>query len=304
MSLRGGTTKQSLDIDVTSAPKISSQIKKVLRWIGAQRGYQYLSPLVSQDLRIALQESLTNAFQHGRCYQQRPARIKIGLTAKKIILEVSDAGPPYLLRPKTTTALIEHGRGLGLILQAMDYCELKRRGQVNTLIMIKSLVPKKNIDLFVELTERLNQMLRERRSMADLYQFFLSFVGYAFNVNRASLMILEPKNQQLKMVASLGHKPKTMQKIVVKPGEGIAGRVFLKGKAELMRHTPNPRYQSEASLSVPIVASPLKIGEATLGVVNITDRRGGMALRSEDIKWLYVMASQLAAVIKIRELLK
>ncbi|MBI2336071.1 MAG: ATP-binding protein [Deltaproteobacteria bacterium] len=275
-----------------------------MRWIGAQRGYQHLSPLISQDLRIALQESLANAFQHGCCHQQRPAQVKIGLTAKKIILEVFDAGPPYLLRPKTTMALIEHGRGLGLILQAMDRCELKRRGQVNTLIMVKSLVPKKNIDLFVELIERLNQRLRERRAVADLYQFFLEFIGYAFNVNRASLMILEAKSQQLQMVASLGYKPNLMQKIVVKPGQGIAGRVFSKGKAELMRHAPNPRYQSEASLSVPIVASPLKIGEETLGVVNITDRRGGMPLKSEDIKWLYAMASQLAAVIKIRELLK
>lgn len=142
----------------------------------------------------------------------------------------------------------------------------------------------------------------------DLMDYFLKLVVQELQVDRASLMLMDPEENLLKIVAACGIPPEIMQQVRVSLGEGVAGRVAQEGKPILVKDAAKESriqgskgvpYVSDSFICSPIVLSvPIKIREKTLGVINATHRRSGEPFGEEDMVFLNSLAGQAAVAIE------
>ncbi|MDX1387325.1 MAG: GAF domain-containing SpoIIE family protein phosphatase, partial [bacterium] len=110
-----------------------------------------------------------------------------------------------------------------------------------------------------------------------------------------------------------GVQPRVAKKVKIQPGEGVAGFVFQTGRPLLVNNLSSkkssgwkPRqkgYATSSFVSIPVIASPLHIGEEMIGVLNLTDRRDGSRFSPRDLKMLELMANQAAGIFRTRQLM-
>lgn len=122
---------------------------------------------------------------------------------------------------------------------------------------------------------------------------------------RASIMLLDRKNNELCIECAIGLDEEIVAKARVKVGEGIAGRVAESGRTLLVtdieRDSRTERsnneliYGSKAFLSVPI-----KAGEEVMGVINVASPMGRDQFRDEDAQLLETLAERIGvALVKL-----
>jgi len=268
-----------------------------------------------QDLRLAIVEGIGNAMRHGGCNPKRPCRVSLKAEPKKLIVRIEDRGLGFNLnsalkkRPQDEAV---SGRGLWILKNLMDKV-VYRKGRPNVLELTRKLSRPKNLDAAIELFDLLHRSIQQLRPKKYLYEQFIEFMTGLFNVERASFLMFDRETQTLKVATSRGITPKIARKVSIAPGEGIAGYVFKTSRPMLVHHlskmkkgSPKPRkkgYRSSSFVSVPVVASPFHIGEETIGVLNLTDKRDGSRFTQGEVKLLNLMAGQAASAFRIRDLL-
>ncbi|MFO1464770.1 MAG: SpoIIE family protein phosphatase [bacterium] len=298
-SLRGAErTVQRLLKDLTRVPFFSNLPKGLLG-----------------DLKLGMIEGLGNAFRHGGSGPRRPARLRFEALPQKIVVQIEDSGEGFPLqaalrrRPSDFSA---NGRGLWILKNLFDSVQY-RRGRPNRLVLVRKLTRPKRLDDAIELFNMLQEGIQQLRPKHHLYDRFLDFVVDRFNVERASFLLYDPESKKLRVVTSRGLSAKLVQKIAIAPGEGVAGYVFetsrpllVNNAAQARKAGPRPRregYHTSSFVSLPVIASPMHIGEETIGVLNLTDKRDGSRFTSDELKLLNVMAAQAASAFRIRDLL-
>lgn len=126
------------------------------------------------------------------------------------------------------------------------------------------------IQNFIQKTETVDEVLKK----------LLVASARITHSGRASIMLYDEKHEELYVYKTLGWKSNEVRlakRMRSKPGEGIAGRVFLDGKpfvmtGEMASETVDfkDKYKSESFISVPLLA-----GERMVGVLNLTEKRDG-----------------------------
>ncbi len=131
------------------------------------------------------------------------------------------------------------------------------------------------------------------------------------NATRGSVMLCDEAGQELRIRANIGMHPEVAERVRVKRGEGIAGRVLETGEALLLTNATkerlgasghdrqSQRYRNRSALSV-----PLGIHGQVLGVININDRRDDRDFSDNDLYIARVIANQAAVAISAAKLLK
>ncbi len=144
-------------------------------------------------------------------------------------------------------------------------------------------------------------------SLSELLDYFVGLVSQELDVERASLMLLDPLTETLSIAASRGITNIDPQSVTIKLGEGIAGQVAKLGEPMLIEDAANadlggrlPREKlADSFISAPIIMSmPIKARKHVLGVINVTDRRSGQPFRNEDLEYMSGLAGQLAVAIE------
>jgi anti-sigma regulatory factor (Ser/Thr protein kinase) len=263
---------------------------------------------LQSDLFLSLFEAVQNAFQHGRALAKKmKVRVEIRLNPRQLEARVYDPGFGFKLssRKKRAKKQGERGRGLIILRQLNDVVLYRKGKKENCLILRKKIVPPAKRyqmeDLLYEISRRLNESPR----LQKVYEIVLDKLIKVFNVERASIMMYEPAENALKVVAARGIRPSLLKKIRVKEGEGISGDVFKHSKPLLIEGAKNRRhYQTRSFISVPVVSSPFKVGEETLGVINLTDKLDGSRFTKSELKLLSEIAHHAAAYIKIGALVE
>lgn len=286
-----------------------------LRQLTKKKGYSNLPKSLLQDLKLAVIEGVGNAFRHGGCGRKVPCQLVMVVGPKQIQVEVTDKGPGFKIKPALEAGaqeLATHGRGLWIIKNLVDELSY-RRGKPNRLILKKKLIRPKNIDAALQLFHELQGTLQELKPLEALYQQFVDYIMELFNAERASLLIYSPELGVLKNAISRGISKSIQAKLAIKPGEGVAGYVFQSSRPLLVNNLKRARakgiqarnkgYATNSFVSVPVIASPMQIGESHLGVLNLTDRRDGTPFSSQDLKLLNLMATQAASLFRIRALI-
>jgi len=131
------------------------------------------------------------------------------------------------------------------------------------------------------------------------------------SATRGSVMLCDEAGQELRIRANIGMHPEVAERVRVKRGEGIAGRVLETGEALLLTNATkerlgasghdrqSQRYRNRSSLSV-----PLGIHGQVLGVININDRHDDRDFSDNDLYIARVIANQAAVAISAAKLLK
>jgi sigma-B regulation protein RsbU (phosphoserine phosphatase) len=144
--------------------------------------------------------------------------------------------------------------------------------------------------------------------MEDVCKQILAKTAETLKVNKASIMKLDPNRKTLKIVAALGLPRGVSENACVKIGEGISGRVFKLKKPMLIKDVralgmmPKKRYSTFSLMSAPVTCFPMKVGKNPIGVINVTDRKGGRPFSKEDLNLLTTIANQTAAYLHICDL--
>lgn len=312
----GNVKKFQAKLKVPTLSKVEGKVDKLLKVLVGTKGFSNLPRDWIRDLKLAIMEGLANAFQHGQASPKRPALLSLKASPKQIEVEIQDKGRGFSLPRQWNQGpedLVPSGRGLWIMKNLVDKVSY-RTGTVNRLVMIKKLSRPKGLDVALELTSRLQESLQQLKPREALYEVFMDFLVGLFNVERASFLAYDPNEKVLKVAASRGIPAKVVHQVAIRPGEGVAGYVFQTSRPLLVnnlkpptREGPRPRnkgYASKSFVSVPVIASPLRIGEETVGVLNLTDRRDGSRFSQKDLKLLNLMANQAAALFRIRHLIE
>ena len=171
---------------------------------------------------------------------------------------------------------------------------------------------RQNHELMAAIT-RLTSLIDTGRAMAefdslsDLQNFLMGVVASQLEVNCASLMLID-EDGEMRIVAQRGMSGVEVEKIRVRVGQGIAGRVAETGKAFLVTDNSNdprvekPRdpnsYSSTGTAPISLCV-PIKSSKKVLGVINATSRLSGARFTWDDLAFVEALAAQVA--ISIRE---
>jgi diguanylate cyclase (GGDEF)-like protein len=112
---------------------------------------------------------------------------------------------------------------------------------------------------------------------------------------QGSLMIHNEETNELIVIAMKGINPSLFSMFNIRPGEGIAGKVYENGLPLLVqnvkqdpqiRQTARPRYKTDSFVIV-----PLKEEGRTVGLISLADKGNGHSFSKEDLDLLQTMGS-------------
>jgi diguanylate cyclase (GGDEF)-like protein len=133
-----------------------------------------------------------------------------------------------------------------------------------------------------------------------LYESIVEVSSRLMDAEKVSLMLPEEEQQELFITAVKGINKWIAKNIRVRIGEGVAGRVYQEGKALIVSDIENslstakkPNYRTGSFASI-----PLKIGDESIGVLNLADKVGDEVFSEEDMMFLRCFASYASIAIK------
>lgn len=297
--------KQQIQFEVSHPQKTHAVLTQKIRIVSPRNGL--VIPLNMQsDIFLCLFEAIQNAFEHAKA---KKVKVKIEKTDRLVRARVYDSGMGTgLALHKKMSLKKERGRGLQIIQRLMDKVFVGRDASLNCLVFEKKILPVSSRFQLHDLLNEISRKLTEAPNLQKIYEVILDKLLQIFNVGRVSIMMYDPSEAVLKVVAARGIPEKELHKIRVKKGEGISGNVFLQSKPVLIKNVLKEmkkksknkgHYVNHSFVSVPMIFSPYKIGEETLGVINLTDRLDGSEFTRSDLRMLSLLATQAAAYIKI-----
>ena len=173
-----------------------------------------------------------------------------------------------------------------------------------------------------ELVETLERLADERRqadrrcaflgrltmatSLEEVAEETVVFIQTVVGARRVSVMLAD--GNVLRIIASRGIPPETVEQVAVPIGERVCGRVFQSGKPIVLRNILSERPHEALGIDIPgavasypLVAAQMSAGGLKLGVINATDKPGGEFSPRELMELEFVsgaaaisLASQLA----------
>jgi diguanylate cyclase (GGDEF)-like protein len=159
----------------------------------------------------------------------------------------------------------------------------------------------RKFDRFTTITE-LTKAITPIRNYDTLLQSILDKSADLLKAEQGSLMLLDQETDALLLEAKKGIVNGLTEKMRIPKGVGIAGKVVEMGEPLLVENLENdPRvrqknrrhYKTRSFVSV-----PLKIGDRTIGVLNLSDKATGDAFNEEDLRLVQSFASHAAIVLE------
>lgn len=173
------------------------------------------------------------------------------------------------------------------------------------------------LDAQLEIVRLTDELESRKRSIGQFYEFLrgiastldsqkvyhslLEKFSEMMKAERSSLMIFNQESNELVLEVALGVNLDSMGAIRLKLGDPIAGAVLESGVALVVSDVDNDSrvsrgpiggYKTKSFISYPITLGPRKVG-----VINLTDRAGGIPYENDDLMILEMMAPHLALII-------
>ncbi|HEX8091014.1 MAG TPA: sensor domain-containing diguanylate cyclase [Blastocatellia bacterium] len=173
------------------------------------------------------------------------------------------------------------------------------------------------MDAHLEIIRLTDQLESRKRALSQFYDFLrgiastidsqkvyhcvLAKFSEILKAERSSLMILNEASNELALEAALGAYSEQMGAIRIKLGEGVAGAVLASGTPLVVRDVETdhrvPRGSPGSYKSGSFISYPITLGSRKVGVINLTDRTGGIPYENEDLSLLELMSPHLALII-------
>lgn len=119
---------------------------------------------------------------------------------------------------------------------------------------------------------------------------------------QGSLMLVDDETEMLYLKANINIPKNIAEQLKVRKGEGIAGFVAERGEPILVKDLetdPRLRQKNKDSYKTKsFISVPLKIGERTIGVLNLSDKKTGEVFNEDDLELIQSFATQAAIVLE------
>ena len=166
-----------------------------------------------------------------------------------------------------------------------------------------------NLSLLYSIGKAMNYI----SDLKKLLQFILNQAIETTAAEKGSLMLYEMETDRLDIRVMAGLEDNAFQEKVnnneikcrsFKPGEGIAGRVFVNAKPIVVNNIKEDDVfvDSEASYVRSIACIPMIVYKDVIGVINVTNKRHGKEFTDEDVEMLKAIADQAAVAINKAQL--
>lgn len=154
-----------------------------------------------------------------------------------------------------------------------------------------------------DLLQTLGEILESYNFTVDrsgLLNRVLQIAVGATGADRGSLMLIDPSDDCLTVDVAIGIEKELIDKIRIRPGEGIAGRalqdrraILLKGKADRQRYN----IVRERDDVVSAISAPLIYGDQVIGVLNLSHTREHGVFTNDDLDFVQQLAHIDAKII-------
>ena len=153
-----------------------------------------------------------------------------------------------------------------------------------------------------------SEILGRTVSMTEASDKILTEISETVGTRRGAILVHDRVTDTLQVVAALGVAPEDAPPIAVDDATSVSARVFRTQHATLVEAGEMPceaeqPYRRGAMLSVPINWTNVTEPEP-LGVVNLSDRRGGQAFTAGDQKLVQAIAAQIGIAIQNARLVR
>jgi diguanylate cyclase (GGDEF)-like protein len=149
--------------------------------------------------------------------------------------------------------------------------------------------------------------------LKSLLQYILSQAIEITAAEKGSIMLYDLESDRLMIRVLAGLADTAYQEKVnnneikcrtFKPGEGIAGRVYLTAKPMVVNNIRDDDLfvESESSYVSSIVCIPMVVYNDVIGVINVTNKRGEKGFSDEDVQMLKAVADQAAVAVNKAQL--
>ncbi|HNW33350.1 MAG TPA: diguanylate cyclase [Candidatus Ozemobacteraceae bacterium] len=158
---------------------------------------------------------------------------------------------------------------------------------------------------------KISQIINTASSHHQALDESLSYIVTTFLAKRGSIMLFSDLEDQLKLKSvrlfgelEPGAASEMREKIVLRPGKGIAGMVLASGKPIVCRDCAGDdrfkKYEADAGVETPLFLCtvPLIVQGKTIGVINLADRSDPENFGDADLELLMAIANQLAVSIE------
>ena len=141
----------------------------------------------------------------------------------------------------------------------------------------------------------LSELERDRELLlTQALEFFMEATGAA----RASLMLLDEGRETLEVVRRQGFPRHAPSPIKIKIGEDLAGTVCLRSEPLLIEIDTRRNVQSHRGYrGSSFLIIPLRCRTHTIGVVNLTNKKGDLRFTQEDLRIARMLADQTAVTL-------
>lgn len=165
---------------------------------------------------------------------------------------------------------------------------------------LKSKLIKKKKDF--RMLREMNKILSSVKDTKELHKIIIDKSTELLNAEKGSLMLSNSNGNELVIKAIKGINEKLVKHLKVKPGEGVAGKVFKSSSPALVRDIEEdqrfkkrnrPHYSTKSFISV-----PLKLNSRTIGVLNISDKVSGEFFSEYDLNLLLSFSCCVSTVIE------
>lgn len=156
-------------------------------------------------------------------------------------------------------------------------------------------------------TDRFKEISSWVSSAHDLDQhlgLILGTVSQMMHAKVVSLMLIDPATEKLYFQTAIGEIKQDSEKRVIDPGKGVAGYVARQGDPVVVPDvSKDSRWDNEPSeftgLDVYSMAcAPVKVGDVTIGVIEVINKVDGSPFQDEDLKILSIHAEAAALAIE------
>jgi diguanylate cyclase (GGDEF)-like protein len=166
-----------------------------------------------------------------------------------------------------------------------------------------------NLSLLYSIGKAMNYI----SDLKSLLQYILSQAVEITAAEKGSIMLYDLESDRLMIRVLAGMADTAYQEKVnnneikcrtFKPGEGIAGRVYLTAKPMVVNNIRDDDLfvESESSYVSSIACIPMVVYNDVIGVINVTNKRGEKDFSDEDVQMLKAVADQAAVAVNKAQL--
>jgi diguanylate cyclase (GGDEF)-like protein len=275
-----------------------------------QRGRKKLWETILQDKPFAVVDQSGNPlfpkFLEKQDLKILPSRLWAPLVMRGEVIGLLTMGPKsgnqsfddfdlYFLQQITAQAAV-----------SINTCRLYERRKREKEDLDKTL---QNLSLLYSIGKAMNYI----SDLKNLLQYILSQAIDITSAEKGSIMLYNLETDRLNIRVLAGLEDTEYQEKVnnneircrsFKPGEGIAGRVFMTSKPMIVNNIREDDLfiESETSYVRSIACIPMIVYSDVIGVINVTNKKKGKEFTDEDVEMLKAVADQAAVAVNKAQL--